>query len=377
MFLALRELRFAKARFGLMGAVIVLIALLMVLLSGLSQGLVKDGVSGLQASPVSAFAFEKDVQKDSAFTRSVVPVAAAEEWAAQPGVTAAAPFGLALVNGANQDGTQVDLSLIGVEPGSFVDPEAHEGEGIVDEASIVLSATAEDDGIAIGDVITLERTETELRVTGFLDGQHTFGHVDMGYVSLPTWQRVNAGLGQDVELPQGKAAEVTSVAVAYDDGPTAEALAAADEEVGTTAMTQEQAYGASPGYTAETSTLMLIQVFLYAICAMVAGAFFTVLTIQRKPEIAVMRAMGASTGYLLRDGLGQALLLLLGSVGLGVGLGIAAGLGLQSSPMPFSLGAGPIALAAVLLIILGLAGAAVAIVRIARVDPLTALGASR
>src|SRR5690606_5035722 len=124
---------------------------------------------------------------------SVVPVAAAEEWAAQPGVTAAAPFGLALVNGANQDGTQVDLSLIGVEQGSFVDPEAHEGEGIVDEASIVLSATAEDDGIAIGDVITLERTETELRVTGFLDGQHTFGHVDMGYVSLPTWQRVNAG----------------------------------------------------------------------------------------------------------------------------------------------------------------------------------------
>lgn len=377
MFLALRELRFAKARFGLMGAVIVLIALLMVLLSGLSQGLVKDGVSGLQASPATSFAFEKDVQKDSAFTRSVVPVAAAAQWAEQPGVTAAAPFGLALVNGANQDGTQIDLSLIGVEPGSFVAPEAAEGEGLVDEASVVLSATAEDDGIAIGDVITLERTGTELTVTGFLDGQQTFGHVDMGYVALPTWQRVNAGLAQDADLPAEKAAEVTAIAVAHDETPSAEVLAAGDEEVGTTSLTQKASYGASPGYTAETSTLMLIQVFLYAICAMVAGAFFTVLTIQRKPEIAVMRAMGASTGYLLRDGLGQALLLLLGSVGLGVGLGVAAGAGLQTTPMPFAMGVGPIALAAVLLIVLGLLGAAVAIVRITRVDPLTALGASR
>lgn len=377
MFLALRELRFAKARFGLMGAVIVLIALLMVLLSGLSQGLVKDGVSGLQASPVSAFAFEKNVQKDSAFTRSIVPVDAADEWAQQPDVEAAAPFGLALVNGANQKGSQVDLALIGVEPGSFVDPAAEEGEGIVDESSVVLSAHAQDDGIEVGDVITLERTGTELTVTGFLDGQHTFGHVDMGYVALPTWQRANAGLPQDAPLPPEKASEVTSIALQYDDEPSADALAAGDDEVGTTAMTQKQAYGASPGYTAETSTLMLIQVFLYAICAMVAGAFFTVLTIQRKPEIAVMRAMGASTGYLLRDGLGQALLLLLGSVGLGVALGLAAGSGLQASPMPFVLSAGPIALAAVLLIIMGLVGAAVAIVRITRVDPLTALGASR
>ena len=46
-FLALRELAFARGRFALMGAVIALIAVLMVLLSGLSVGLVNDGVSGL------------------------------------------------------------------------------------------------------------------------------------------------------------------------------------------------------------------------------------------------------------------------------------------------------------------------------------------
>lgn len=72
MFLAIRELGFARLRFALMGAVIVLISVLMVMLSGLSVGLVRDGVSGLQNLPVTSFAFAHGVQHDSAFSRSVV-----------------------------------------------------------------------------------------------------------------------------------------------------------------------------------------------------------------------------------------------------------------------------------------------------------------
>ncbi|MEU7994768.1 hypothetical protein AB0B83_05445 [Micromonospora sp. NPDC049060] len=63
MFLAVRELRFTKARFGLMGAVVALIAVLVVLLSGLSTGLVNDGVSGLQRIPATSFAFADGVQR--------------------------------------------------------------------------------------------------------------------------------------------------------------------------------------------------------------------------------------------------------------------------------------------------------------------------
>ena len=75
MFLALRELAFARTRFGLMGAVIALIAVLMVLLSGLSSGLVVDGVSGLMRSPIDAVAFSEGTKTDSAFTRSEVTTA--------------------------------------------------------------------------------------------------------------------------------------------------------------------------------------------------------------------------------------------------------------------------------------------------------------
>src|SRR5690242_10383428 len=72
MFLGLRELAFASGRFTLMGVVVALISLLMVLLSGLSTGLVNDGVSGLMRLPVTSFAFDEGTELDSAFSRSTV-----------------------------------------------------------------------------------------------------------------------------------------------------------------------------------------------------------------------------------------------------------------------------------------------------------------
>jgi putative ABC transport system permease protein len=102
-----------------------------------------------------------------------------------------------------------------------------------------------------------------------------------------------------------------------------------------------------------------------------------VLTIQRKQEIAVVRAVGAGTGYLLRESILQSLALLAISAAVGVGTGVVAGAALSSTPMPFALKAGPIAGATVLLVALGMVGAAIAVVRIARVDPVIALGGNR
>jgi putative ABC transport system permease protein len=354
MFLALRELKFARARFGLMGAVVALIAVLMVLLSGLSVGLVNDGVSGLQRLPATSFAFEKGVQHSSAFSRSVVETSAVETWAGRDGVEEAEPFGNTLVNGRSGDGVEIDLALFGVEPGSYLSPAVAEGTRLNGDApgGIVVSRTAVDDGIKLGDTITIDRIGTELKVVGTLEDQHTYGHVDVA--------------------PARVYQEITAVAV---KGEAAD-LAAGDKAAGTESLTLKESFDASPGYSAETSTLSLIEGFLYAISALVVGAFFTVLTIQRKQEIAVVRAMGASTGYLLRDALAQALILLALSVGVGVGIGVGLG-SMIGGTAPFALETGAVAAASALLVFLGVVGALGAVLRITAVDPLTALGGSR
>ncbi|WP_433614369.1 FtsX-like permease family protein [Dactylosporangium sp. CA-139114] len=374
MFLALRELRFARWRFALMGSVVALIAILVVLLSGLSSGLVNDGVSGLQRLPVTAFAFDQHTKLDSAFSRSVVNSRQADAWRRQPGVLDAALFGNMLVNARSERGVPIDLALFGVEPGSFLAPAAAEGTGLGGPDGIVVSQTAIKAGLRLGDTVTIDRIGTRLTVVGATGDQRTFGHVDVAYLPLAAWQRLHQGVGPGEELRASATTEATAVAIRADRDVD---LAAGDAAAGTTSFRTAEAYGASPGYTAETSTLRLIQVFLYAISALVVGAFFTVWTINRRHELAVLRAMGAARSYLLRDGLIQALVILGAAIGAGVAVGVGLGGAISGGAVPFAIEAPAVAVAAVLLAVLGLAGAACAIVRVAAIDPLTALGAQR
>jgi putative ABC transport system permease protein len=369
-FLAWRELTFARVRFLLMGAVVALISVLVILLSGLSTGLVNDGVSGLQRMPADAFAFAAGTKTDSAFTRSTVELGQVDTWKAQAGVTDATALGTSLVNTAGPRGP-VDLALFGVVPGSFVAPSVASGDSVGADNGIVVGSTA---GLDVGDVLTIDRLGTELTVVGIAPGQRTFGHVDIAYTPLPSWQRIHAGVAEGEALPSRARTEASVVALRTAPGAD---LTAGDAAAATTSRSRTAAYHASPGFTAETGTMTLIQVFLYAIAALVVGAFFTVWTIQRRGELAVLRAMGASTRFLLTDSLLQAAVVLVGATLAGTALGVAAGQLLGNGSAPFALEAAPVATAAALVIGLGLAGAGVAVLRIVRTDPLTALGGAR
>ena len=61
-----------------------------------------------------------------------------------------------------------------------------------------------------------------------------------------------------------------------------------------------EAFQALPAYSSEAGSLTMMQGFLYAISALVIVSFVTVWTIQRTRDLAILRALGASTGYLLK-----------------------------------------------------------------------------
>lgn len=382
MFLSLRELKFARHRFFLMGGVVALIAVLVVLLSGLSTGLVRDGVSGLQQLPVKAFVFAEGTSKDAAFSRSVVDTELAQTLAKEPGVTSADPFGNLLINTKNQNDQAIDLALFGVDPAGSLAPQPHEGEGLADVQSpttegiesvgIVVSPTVKDDGIELGDTLTMDRIGHTLTVVGFTSEQETFGHVDVAYIPLTAWQVIASGAKPGEEVRAGALQEATAIALNGEPD-----LASIDEQNTTVSMTLKESFNASPGYSAETMTLSMIQAFLYAISALVVGAFFTVWTIQRKGELAVLRAMGASRKYLVKDAIVQALTLLVLATAVGVGVGVAMGAGLASTPMPFGLETGQVAIAVGLMLFMGLLGAVISVIRVTKIDPLQALGGQR
>ncbi|MEV5135466.1 hypothetical protein AB0K87_34330, partial [Streptomyces sp. NPDC053705] len=128
MFVAWRDLRFAKGRFALMGTVVVLITLLVGLLSGLTAGLARENtsaVTGLEADRL-AFAAPPDGRPVS-FTDSAVGERAWRTWAGRPGVTAAEPVGIRTLDAATGDGRRTALRLRAVHRGG--DPVRRDGHG--------------------------------------------------------------------------------------------------------------------------------------------------------------------------------------------------------------------------------------------------------
>ena len=81
MFIALRDLAYAKGRFALMALVIALIAFLMTFLTGLVAGLIKNNISGLMELDVSHIAFEFDDKPT--YRNTMIERDQWEEWAQQ------------------------------------------------------------------------------------------------------------------------------------------------------------------------------------------------------------------------------------------------------------------------------------------------------
>ncbi|MCX2969261.1 MULTISPECIES: ABC transporter permease [Streptomyces] len=362
MFVAWRDMRFAKGRFALMGAVIVLITLLVGLLSGLTAGLGRQNTSAIEALPADRIAFgaPAEGQKPS-YADSTVTAAQWRRWARAPGVERAEPLGIATTR-ATAGARSAGVSAFGVAPGSRLAPDGERLDG----ASAVLSAGAADAlGLRPGDTFTLGgRSLTAVAVRG----DAFFSHTPVVWTSLAEWRRA---------APPARAqGDPTATVIALSTTSRAD-IAATDAAAGTRTVTTADSLAAIGSYAAENGSLRLMRGFLFAISALVIGAFFTVWTIQRSGDVAVLKALGATTAHLLRDALGQAVAVLACGTLVGAALAVGAGALLAGSSVPFLLTPATVLAPAAVLVLLGALGAALSVRRITSVDPLTALGSAR
>ncbi len=362
MFVAWRDLRFARGRFALMGSVVLLITLLVGLLSGLTSGLARENISAITGLPASrlAFAVPPGDQKVS-FTSSQLPESAWQAWRGRPGVKAAEPLGIRTTNALAGERTAA-VSVFGVELGGRLAPA---GTGLGPGRAVLSEkAAGELGGLSAGD--RFRAGPLELTVAA-VSGTAAYSHTPVVWADLGDWQRVgNPGPSSG-----------TSATVLALDGSGDVDWAAGDKAAGTRSQSVDEALGAIGSYQAENGSLQLMRGFLFAISALVIGAFFTVWTIQRSGDVAVLKALGASTPYLLKDALGQAVVML--AIGTGAGTALASGIGalISGGDVPFVLDAATVLAPAGIMIVLGALGAALSIRRITAVDPLTALGSAR
>ncbi|MFD0539894.1 ABC transporter permease [Actinomadura luteofluorescens] len=238
---------------------------------------------------------------ETSFAGSRIDRAAASGWQDVAGVKAE-PLGVSMgrMSFCPSGDRGAPAALFGVAPGNRAHPPA--------PGQIVLSAElADSTGLAAGDRVDV--LGHGLTVAG-RGGASSYSHAPVAWLDIDDWRALEPGGGD----------RAATVLLLRETGHAD--LGAADRRLGTTTLAQGDAKSAIPSFSSENGSLQLMRGFLFAISALVIGAFFTVWTIQRRGDVAVLKALGASTGYLLRDALAQAVLVLLAGAGLG---GAAAG----------------------------------------------------
>lgn len=363
MFVAWRDLRFARGRFVLIGSVVALITLLVGFLAGLTGGLAAQNVSAVLDLPGDRLVLQQPSGGQPSFGDSTIGRRAVAGWQAAPGVDAVVPVGIvqgrSAASGAAASQAAVGVALVGLPTGARSTPVTDLAPGRDDQVGLSSGAAA-DLGVRAGDRITVTGTAYRVAVVG---GDAWYSHTPVLAMTPEAWAAADRRLGGDG----------APTVLAVSGSPDWDAVAAS---TGTSAASPLASLTALETFRSEIGSLGLMIVMLFGVSALVVGAFFTVWTMQRAGDVAVLKALGASTGSLVRDALGQALVVLV--LGVGVGMLAVVGLGaLAGGALPFLLSPLTTVLPAAAMTVLGLAGAAVALRTVTAADPLTALGSNR
>ena len=349
MFVAWRDLRFARGRFALIGAVVGMLSVLVGFLSGLTGGLAFQNVSGVLALPGDRIVFSSSAPGATpGFSDSAVTEEQAETWSDDANVT---PLGVSQVR-AQTDDARVAVAVFGLDD-SPLSPEP---------GFITLSvAAAKQLQVESGQDVTIAgQTFTVAEISG----DAWYSHSPVVQTTIEDWRNIAAAQGTP---------DAFATALLISGSGDWDAL---DAAAGTESMGLVSSLTTLPAFRSEIGSLLLIVSLLFGISALVVGAFFSVWTMQRKTDIAVLKALGATTGSLLRDALGQSLIVLVVGTAAGMGLVIVAALALGDS-LPFLLSPLTTLVPSLLMIALGLLGAIFALRTVTVTDPLTALGSSR
>ncbi|WKS49788.1 ABC transporter permease [Corynebacterium propinquum] len=394
MFLALRDIVSARGRFSLISFVVGLITVLLVMLTGLTGGLAKHNTSALEALAPERYVFTSD---GPSFQESQVTTSDVQEWqelvddgsqviplgTAQTRLEAGSAMGVAVlglpagtkvpapvVSGAGAAGTEIaGVTAAGAateaEAGADSAASLETQETVVAEDGIVVShEIVAEAGVQPGE--TVEIGGVEQPVSAVVEDEH-YSHQPVVWASTQVWQQI-ARAHDDV---------VGTVLAVNTRDRQAGALSDAEwqdaeNQIGDSAVTVEDSFSGLAAYQSEQASLQLIQVLLYAISALVTVAFLSVWTIQRSRDLSVLRALGASPGYVWKDALGQAAVVVGIGVVLGAGVGLAAGVWAGSS-VPFDLQWTTVVVPAAGIWVLGMCGALVATRRVKKIDPASAL----
>lgn len=377
--LAFREIWRNRGRFLLFSLVVALITVLVLFIAALGEGLGSGNREYLEKLNADLIVYQDTARLTIPSSR--VDCTKRAEIGRVEGVRDVGSVGFASVSIPMGDGDEpLDVSLIGVQPGKPGEPPVVRGAGLVRKSAneaIVDRTVAVMADLAVGDQLVIRSTQGNedelyaLQVVGISDSRK-YGLRSSVFVPIVTWDEIRP---KPVAGPGAEDPACNVVAVQLDDPaqlePMRQRLQARVARI--EAVDRQTAYENTPGYTEQQSTLTTQNTFALLIGVLVIGGFFQIQTLQKVPQIGMLKAIGTPNGTIAAAAITQIVIVTL----LGVAIGSLAAFGLSLSfpaniPIVFEPRSG--AMAVVSLLLIGPIGGLVSIRYSLRVEPLVALG---
>ncbi len=366
--LALRELRRRPGRFVVATAILALIAVLLMFLGGLLDGLLDSSTGAYRAQEGDVVAYSSSARRS--LPRSRITAEVREAAARADGVEAVGALGTLQVaarpEGEPDTRDLISTVLIGYElapRGLPAEPPAR-GQVIADS-----SITA--DGIGEGDVLLLGAGRVPVEVVGLVDDTQYAGQASL-WGSIDTWREVTEA------LRPGQVADGSVQALVVRGTGAAESTVAALEDAtddALEALTLDEAIEAIPGVEQQRSTFNQIIGVTVLVALVVVALFFALVTVERVALYGVLKAVGASSRTLFAGVMAQALVVTLLASSIGAALAGLLALVIPEGSIPFTISPGRLVLSGVLLLVASAVGCAFSLRRVLRVDPAAAIGA--
>jgi putative ABC transport system permease protein len=369
--LALVELRRRPGRFVAAVAILGALAVLLMFLGGLLDGLLASSTGAFRAQQADVVVYAAEA-RDS-LPRSRIDPGVREAVEGTDGVGAVGGLGSVQLGARpEQEPDARDListAVIGYElaPAGLPEDPPAPGEVIADD-------TIRADDVEIGDVLLLGPARTPVTVIGFVSDTQYSGQATL-WASLDTWRTVTADNRPDLAFADGS---VQALVARSEEGSPADLAAAIDEATGgaTASRSLDAAIDALPGVQEQRSTFNQIIGVTAVVAAVVIALFFALITVERSGLYGVLKAVGASSAGLFAGVAVQAVILAVAAAAVGIAGALLLDAVIPPGALPFQVTWSRLLTSAALLILAAVIGSAFSLRRVVRIDPATAIGAS-
>lgn len=345
--LAWNEIKYYKFRYILIMLIILLLATMVLFISGLAQGLGRENVSLLDNMKAQKFVMENN--KKPQLEQSNIQNQQQKEIKTilnqQPLQLTSQTLKL------NEDEEAVTMiNLLDKDK-----PQLNNGKYPEKSNEIAINEKLKAQGVSIGDQVQLKSGE-KLKVTGEIEDT-MYAHSSVVLIPQQGLEQLNAKTSTVYPLEKVSKQQQQ------------ELNKVSDIKV----VNKADVMNAIPSYQAEQSPLNMMVISLFVISAIVLTAFFYVMTIQKTAEIGILKAIGIRTRHLITALLAQIIVTTM--IGVIVAIGIILLLStIMPVTMPFHVTTMNLILVFAIFIVVAVVGALLSLIKLFSVDPIDAIG---